>query len=583
LTAQGIVMNIVLLFLVFNRPEQTAAVFEAIRQARPSRLYVAADGPRDNSPDDFERCATVRRIATAIDWPCDLHTLLRPANLGCRTAVTAALDWFFALESEGIILEDDCLPDPTFFRYTSELLERYRHDERVMCITGGKPVHVSIDGSTSYFMSIYNMCGWGWASWARAWALNDPCLTRLNEFLTVHAFPGHAQSAAVARRWEERFRQVRDHGLDSWATAWNFACWANAGLTCTPRSNLVRNIGFGPDATHMWDMSSAFANLQRDPLEFPLRHPAMIAPNSRYDEQISSLFYEIRADDIESVEAALAKNLAMREADARGRHSESPGTRCMSIGHDPFRAYLEGGFDTIEGWPGTKESVLFLEVLKDWFRPCGERGGALEIGVHHAKYLIALHNLLSPCLSLGIDLFQDQSRNIDFSGLGGVDGPPSIETCRRNVSAFAANPEGIRLMPADSLTFRSQEIGDILQTHPRFAITSIDGGHTALHLSVDFMTASQLTSSFGVIAIDDLFHPDWPGVTEGIFHVLARKESSFVPLFITRKKAFFCHMSLQKRFVTFVAQQFSARYARDVRYVDFFGWRVPSFNFGSEY
>lgn len=255
----------------------------------------------------------------------------------------------------------------------------------------------------------------------------------------------------------------------------------------------------------------------------------------------------------------------------------------MSERHDPFRAYLERGFDSVEGWPGTKESVLFLEVLKDWFRPHGEQGGALEIGIHHAKYLIALHNLLTPCRSLGIDLFEDQARNIDFSGMGGTDGPPTIETCRRHISAFAANPEAIHLMSADSLTLGPLEITDLLQTYPRFAVTSIDGGHTALHLSIDFMTASQLTSPFGVIAVDDLFHPDWPGVTEGIFHVLTRKTSPFVPLFITRKKAFFCHMSVQKSFVAFIAEQFSTRYAREVRHVDFFGWRVPSLNFGSEY
>ena len=257
--------------------------------------------------------------------------------------------------------------------------------------------------------------------------------------------------------------------------------------------------------------------------------------------------------------------------------------RGMSEVHDPFRAYLERGFDSVEGWPGTKESVLFLEVLKDWFRMHSEQGGALEIGIHHAKYLIALHNLLTPCRSLGIDLFEDQARNIDFSGMGGTDGPPTIETCRRHISAFAANPDAIHLMSVDSLALGPLEIKDLLRTYPRFAVTSIDGGHTALHLSIDFMTATQLTSPFGVIAVDDLFHPDWPGVTEGIFRVLSRKEFPFVPLFITRKKAFFCHISVQKNFVTFIAEQFSTRYTRDVRYVDFFGCQVPSFNFGTEY
>jgi hypothetical protein len=314
-------METALLFLVFNRPDQTAAVFETIRQARPSKLYVAADGPREKQPKDIELCAAVRRIATAIDWPCDLRTLLRPTNLGCRAAVTEALDWFFELEPEGIILEDDCVPGLSFFRYAAELLERYRHDQRIMCITGGKPVAGSANDAASYFMSIYNMCGWGWASWRRAWALNDPSLSLLDEFLSTYAFPGNAQSVAVARRWEERFRQVRDHGLDSWATIWNFACWVNGGLTCTPGANLVSNIGLGADATHPWDGALAFAELDRGTLEFPLHHPNLIAPNSRYDELLSSAFYQIQKGDLESVEVALARNLAMREADAQDRHN----------------------------------------------------------------------------------------------------------------------------------------------------------------------------------------------------------------------------------------------------------------------
>ncbi|MBJ3778568.1 hypothetical protein [Acuticoccus mangrovi] len=312
-------METALLFLVFNRPRQTAAVFEAIRQVRPSKLYVAADGPRENRPEDVELCATVRRIATAIDWPCDLHTLLRPTNLGCRAAVTDALDWFFGLEPEGLVLEDDCLPDPSFFPYASELLERYRHDRRIMCIAGAKPVDAAPDGAASYFLSIYTMC-WGWATWRRAWMLNDPSLAGLDDFLARPAFPGQARSAAASRRWEERFRQVRDHGLDSWATVWTFACWANGGLTCVPRSNLIKNIGFGLEATHLRDAASNFADMRRESLEFPLRHPSVIAPDGRYDEEVSSVFYQIGADDLESVDVALARNLAMREADAQHRH-----------------------------------------------------------------------------------------------------------------------------------------------------------------------------------------------------------------------------------------------------------------------
>ncbi len=113
------------LFLVFNRPDTTAQVFDAIRKARPPRLYVAADGPRANREGEAEKVAKVREIATAVDWPCEVRTLFRDANLGCKRAVSGALDWFFGEEEAGMVLEDDCLPHPDFFRFCDALLERY--------------------------------------------------------------------------------------------------------------------------------------------------------------------------------------------------------------------------------------------------------------------------------------------------------------------------------------------------------------------------------------------------------------------------------------------------------------------------
>src|SRR5690349_2048344 len=129
-------MKSAILFLVFNRPETTARVFEAIRAAQPPRLYVAADGPRASRIGESERCDLTRRIASAVDWPCDITTLFRAANLGCKNAVSSAISWFFEHEEEGVILEDDCLPDPSFFRYCDELLAHYRDDTRIGLISG---------------------------------------------------------------------------------------------------------------------------------------------------------------------------------------------------------------------------------------------------------------------------------------------------------------------------------------------------------------------------------------------------------------------------------------------------------------
>ncbi len=261
------------LFLVFNRLSVTRQVFEAIRKVQPPRLYIAADGPRAEHPEDARRCAEVRKIATQIDWPCELKTLFRDENLGCRRAVSGALDWFFASEELGIILEDDCLPGRSWFPFAEEMLARYRDDERVMCISANhfhgdmhRPEH-------SYFFSIYNHC-WGWASWRRVWRYYDhemrhwPDLRSTNWLLHV----GYGD-AAFKVHWTRVFDMAYE-GLrvDSWAYRWTFSCWAQNGLTIIPARNLVTNIGFGPDATHTGLVNKAL-ELPQEELTFPLNHP----------------------------------------------------------------------------------------------------------------------------------------------------------------------------------------------------------------------------------------------------------------------------------------------------------------------
>ena len=156
------------LLLIFNRPDTTSRVMEVLRRVQPTRMYVAADAARENHIDEMARCAEARRVATQIDWPCEIKTLFRDENLGCRRAVSEALDWFFQQEEEGIILEDDCIPDPSFFRYTEELLMRFRNDERVMVVAANHFHGAAHHPPYSYFFSRYNHC-WGWASWRRAW------------------------------------------------------------------------------------------------------------------------------------------------------------------------------------------------------------------------------------------------------------------------------------------------------------------------------------------------------------------------------------------------------------------------------
>jgi len=148
------------LFLIFNRPDTTQKVFDAIREAKPAKLFVAADGARANKPDDELKCSASRKIIEMIDWECDLQLLYRDENYGCRIAISSAIDWFFENVDEGIILEDDCLPSKSFFWFCQELLEKFRDDERVMQINGNYYLDGLIEFKESYYFSALNAC-WG--------------------------------------------------------------------------------------------------------------------------------------------------------------------------------------------------------------------------------------------------------------------------------------------------------------------------------------------------------------------------------------------------------------------------------------
>lgn len=279
------------LLIVFNRPGPTRRVFEAVRRARPARLYVAADGPRPDRPTDAARCAETRALVTAgIDWPCEVRTLFRTENLGCGFGPAGAISWFFEHESEGVILEDDCLPVPDFFRFCQELLGRYRHDTRVMHIGGGNfssearhPIPV---GGESYHFS-GRVHSWAWASWRRAWHHFDFHLTLLPELRRRGALVDSYPSLLERTYWLRKFEEVRQETqlAHVWDYQWHFAVAAHGGLTIVPAVNLVTNIGFGDDATHTLDPQDQLAHPPVGTLKFPLIHPSMVLRDGRRDRQ----------------------------------------------------------------------------------------------------------------------------------------------------------------------------------------------------------------------------------------------------------------------------------------------------------
>jgi hypothetical protein len=287
-------MSAPVLFLVFNRPDTTSQVFEAIKAAKPARLYVAADGARKSKAGEARLCDETRRIATMVDWDCEVKTLFRDENLGCRLAVSGALDWFFAAEEYGVILEDDCLPSVSWFPFAHEMLEKYKYDERIMCISANHFCDDSHFSDYSYFVSYYAHC-WGWASWRRAWMFYDHSMQswptlRKTDFLKQIC----NDNRLITQYWTNIF-DIAYEGIkvDSWAYRWLFSCWSNKGLTIMPMKNLVVNIGVGQDATHTQSVNSTIARVKNEELLFPLKHPPVLSRDVEADFWESRYVYNI--------------------------------------------------------------------------------------------------------------------------------------------------------------------------------------------------------------------------------------------------------------------------------------------------
>lgn len=271
------------LFLIFNRPATTARVFEALRQAKPPRLYVAGDGQRTDRHGEERKVARARELATAVDWPCEVHTLFREENLGCKAAVSDGISWFFRHEERGIILEDDCLPARDFFPFCEALLDRYALDERVSVITGTNVQHGRKRGETgtSYYFSRYNHC-WGWAAWRRSWRQYQGEIPFWPAWSGSSDWRARIPDPVERRYWQEIFERVRAGQIDSWAYPWTASVWYHGGLTATPNVNLVSNIGFGEDSTHTAAVDSPLAAMATGELG-TLVHPGEVLQDAAAD------------------------------------------------------------------------------------------------------------------------------------------------------------------------------------------------------------------------------------------------------------------------------------------------------------
>jgi hypothetical protein len=272
-------------FFIFRRPDTTRLVFDAIAKARPERLFVVADGPRHANEEAL--CAATRTIIQTVDWDCEVLTNYADTNLGLKRRISSGLDWVFEQVEQAIILEDDCLPDPAFFPFCTELLEKYRDDARVMHISGDNFLPDHFAHQASYFFSRYAYV-WGWATWRRAWQKFDGELTLWKDAAVRARVLDQFASPQERQFWTTVWQQTSAGQINTWDYPWAFTCRALGGWAVVPSVNLVSNIGFGPTATHT-PLESGFGFVPRGSLAFPLIHPPTVAPDSAADAALGRL------------------------------------------------------------------------------------------------------------------------------------------------------------------------------------------------------------------------------------------------------------------------------------------------------
>ncbi|WP_443938124.1 nucleotide-diphospho-sugar transferase [Pedobacter sp. MW01-1-1] len=242
-----------ILLLIFNRPEETNRVFLEIRKQKPKQFFIAADGPRLNNEKDILLCAEARKITSLIDWDCEVKLLFRDENLGCGLGPASSISWFFNHVEAGVILEDDCIPNESFFDYCENLLYKYDTAENIMMICGTSYQTKPLDEHSYYFSKYPHV--WGWATWKRAWDKYTYALASETAQTRQSVIKNTFKNQRERNLWKYNLGLIVS-GLDAWDYQWMYWIWKNNGLCITPWNNLISNIGFGPNATHTFDESS---------------------------------------------------------------------------------------------------------------------------------------------------------------------------------------------------------------------------------------------------------------------------------------------------------------------------------------
>lgn len=273
---------------VYNRPPVTAQTLNAIIQYRPETLFVVSDGPK-NSIDDEYKVNAVRELLASCEDLFNVVSLHREENVGCRQSMMTGLDWVFDQVDQCIILEDDCLPDRTFFDYCAQLLDRYQNCAEVMSIGGFRAEQLKFSGEYSYGFSKYPYT-WGWATWRRAVTGFRTALAHWSDEDATKWLESYLGSGTYARYWAYKLSSAH-RGADLWDYTWAYHCWRRGGLSVYPSVSMIKNIGFGPEGTSTVHAQHPFARQNSQRLVFPMKHPAAIAASRDYDDRVEHLLY----------------------------------------------------------------------------------------------------------------------------------------------------------------------------------------------------------------------------------------------------------------------------------------------------
>jgi len=284
-------------FIIFNRPDTTRWVFEEIRKAKPKELYIIADGPRENNTEDDDLCKNTREVVEKVDWDCAVYKNYATENLGCKVRVSTGLKWMFQHSERAIILEDDCLPHHSFFRFCQELLEFYKDDEEVNLIAGSNFISKYSNKNYSYYFSVFHHF-WGWATWKRSWELFNLRMDNWQELKRNKLLSKIVPDKKSAKYWETIFDEVYTGKISSsWAYHWYYSSWKNKKLAITPSVNLVSNIGFGQQATHTKNRKHIRANIPLEDIQFPLIHPPAIKSDVTSDMNEAKIIFRFRGKE----------------------------------------------------------------------------------------------------------------------------------------------------------------------------------------------------------------------------------------------------------------------------------------------